>query len=124
MFVVKCVEGLEGLVSETGSNSDRVKKSGIGLYARLFKERELILRTDGEVRFLRLSPKFQAGVCAGALAFAIWTTSASVSSWVQHLDLNKKAEEIARLLSDAGFSVISGGGPGVMEAANKGAFYG
>ena len=36
----------------------------------------------------------------------------------------KKTEEIARLLSDAGFSVISGGGPGVMEAANKGAFYG
>jgi uncharacterized protein (TIGR00730 family) len=36
----------------------------------------------------------------------------------------KLTEEISRLLSDAGFSVISGGGPGVMEAANKGAFYG
>jgi uncharacterized protein (TIGR00730 family) len=36
-------------------------------------------------------------------------------------ELFAKTAEIAHRLGDLGFSIISGGGPGVMEAANKGA---
>ena len=36
-------------------------------------------------------------------------------------DLYEQTVEIARRLGDLGFSIITGGGPGVMEAANKGA---
>ena len=36
-------------------------------------------------------------------------------------ELYRTTEEIARRLGGAGFNIITGGGPGVMEAANKGA---
>ncbi len=36
-------------------------------------------------------------------------------------ELYTQTEEIARRLGEMGFSIVTGGGPGVMEAANKGA---
>jgi predicted Rossmann-fold nucleotide-binding protein len=45
--------------------------------------------------------------------------SARVTEKNPHYDLSRK---IASRLTEEGFGVITGGGPGVMEAANKGAF--
>lgn len=36
----------------------------------------------------------------------------------------KLAEDVSERLSNAGYSIVTGGGPGLMEAANKGAFKG
>ncbi len=36
----------------------------------------------------------------------------------------RAARRVSRAISDAGFTVITGGGPGLMEAANEGAFEG
>ncbi|WP_038369451.1 TIGR00730 family Rossman fold protein [Brackiella oedipodis] len=41
---------------------------------------------------------------------------------VKNTHYYNQAKEISKLLSEAGFSIISGGGPGIMEAANQGCF--
>lgn len=37
-------------------------------------------------------------------------------------EYSKKAEGLAKKLADAGYSILTGGGPGIMEAANLGAY--
>lgn len=38
--------------------------------------------------------------------------------------LSSQARELGKLLSDSGFNILTGGGPGIMESVNRGAFEG
>ena len=49
------------------------------------------------------------------------TIYGSARTLSDHADY-KKAEKLGRLVAKEGIAVITGGGPGIMEAANKGAF--
>lgn len=44
--------------------------------ARIFRERELLIRSDGEVRFLRVGARMQMALAAGLVVSAIWAATA------------------------------------------------
>jgi uncharacterized protein (TIGR00730 family) len=71
-------------------------------------------------RVLRIQSEFIEGF--GALA-ELGPAIGVFGSARTHLDdpFYAKGEEVGRRLAEAGFAVITGGGPGAMEAANKGA---
>ena len=71
-------------------------------------------------RVLRIQSEFVDGF--GALAELGSAVAVFGSARLRPGDPHwKSAEEIGRRLAEAGFAVITGGGPGAMEAANKGA---
>ena len=84
------------------------------------QERERMFTSSDPWRVLRIMGEFVegfgtlAGVTSGVTFFGSARTPPDDPYY-------KAATETARLLSAAGFSIITGGGPGIMEAANKGA---
>jgi uncharacterized protein (TIGR00730 family) len=45
----------------------------------------------------------------------------SANKWDESNPHYQKARELAKVLSDDGYSIVTGGGPGIMEAGNRGA---
>ncbi len=64
------------------------------LFDRLFKERELIFRSDGKVRFFRLLKWQQFSVFSILLFVVLWAFGTSFSSFILQSNLNKKSEEM------------------------------
>ncbi len=80
---------------------------------------ELFTQSD-PWRVLRIMGEFVAGF--DALADLGMAVTIFGSARVSETDpMYGAAVETARLLGEAGFSIITGGGPGIMEAGNKGA---
>ena len=84
-------------------------------------EVELVLSTESDAsRVERVRQELDAGFAALAgvgPAVSVFG-SARTGSEDPYYSL---ARELARMLGEAGFAVITGGGPGIMEAANRGA---
>jgi uncharacterized protein (TIGR00730 family) len=104
------------------------RRSGPTEDERLFSvplppQRERRFISSDPWRVLRIMGEFVEGfdTLAGVSAGVTFFGSARTAPEDPHY---KAATETARLLSAAGFSIITGGGPGIMEAANKGASLG
>src|SRR5947208_3377657 len=87
------------------------------------EDRRLLERRDGDLagHVARIADEFLEGFAAveriGRPAVSVFG-SARVDE--EH-PAYREAREVGRRLAQAGFAVVTGGGPGVMEAANRGA---
>ncbi len=78
-------------------------------------------KTSDSWRVFRIMGEFVGGF--DSLATVTRGVSIFGSARTRKADPNyKAARETAKLLANAGYEIITGGGPGIMEAANRGAF--
>ena len=72
-------------------------------------------------RVLRIQGEFVHGINALAEVGAAMSVFGS-ARFLEGSTYYEPARELGRKLAEAGFAVITGGGPGIMEAANRGAY--
>jgi uncharacterized protein (TIGR00730 family) len=87
------------------------------------EDRRLLERRDGDLagHVQRIAEEFLEGFVAveriGRPAVSVFGSARIAEDHPVYAD----AREVGRRLAEAGFAVVTGGGPGVMEAANRGA---
>ncbi len=99
----------EGLLNRDGPSTPRARAPEMGAFTH----------TD-PWRVLRIQSEFVYGINALAelgAAIAIFGSARIKQDSAEYAD----ARALGRMLAEAGFAVITGGGPGVMEAGNRGA---
>lgn len=61
---------------------------------RIFRERELLIRSDGEVKFLRIGPRFQMAVAGVLVGGTIWAGTALPVAIMQGLTISTNESQI------------------------------
>lgn len=64
------------------------------LYARVFPEREIYVRSEGTVRYLTLTPGLQFGATLAAISLLVWATFATVSSYVSDTEVASRDQAL------------------------------
>ncbi|MBL4720631.1 MAG: hypothetical protein JKY20_05825 [Alphaproteobacteria bacterium] len=75
------------------SNGRKGERTRLSL-ARLFPAREIILRTDGRIRYLRLSSRVQATLAAVAAVSLVWSATMSAGVWLQQARIQDTREHL------------------------------
>ncbi|MGK2939801.1 MAG: TIGR00730 family Rossman fold protein [Solirubrobacteraceae bacterium] len=84
------------------------------------QELRVVSELTDEQRVLRMADELRRGFAALTHVSPAASVFGSARTAIDHPEYRRSAE-LGRKLGDAGLAVITGGGPGAMEAANKGA---
>jgi uncharacterized protein (TIGR00730 family) len=87
------------------------------------EDRRLLERRDGDLagHVARIAEEFRDGfIAVDRIGRPAVTVFGSARVGEDH-PAYREAREVGKQLAEAGFAVVTGGGPGVMEAANRGA---
>jgi uncharacterized protein (TIGR00730 family) len=87
------------------------------------QDRKVLDRREGDLaeHVERIADEFREGFVAVARIDRVAVTVFGSARIREDGPEYAQAREVGRLLAEAGFAVVTGGGPGVMEAANRGA---
>ncbi|MDV7341446.1 peptidoglycan DD-metalloendopeptidase family protein [Terasakiella sp. A23] len=71
-----------------------LKQQTIDFTDKYFPERQLVLRTDGDLKYLRISKSLQMAVSACAFSLLSWTAYTTTTHFLHDIELVEKDEEI------------------------------
>lgn len=126
---------MAGLMNETHKNADQERRSNEkwcalghaewGQYHPKTAEEEFLRGPGKRIRDLRLAAEIFREFTKGFRSFSALPPAVTVfgsARFGEQSPYYELARSLGRRLAEEGFSVMTGGGPGIMEAANRGAF--